>query len=519
VRSSSRKPGWFNHPWTAIRKVVQILILVLFLIFFVGSHAGRISGSLASIPLRLDPLIALTHMLASREVLAGSSLALISLGITLLAGRAWCGWLCPLGTLLDLFSLRRWRQRKWNPPESLRQIKYVLLLLILFAALFTNLTLLILDPLTLLTRTLTVSVWPVLDRLVTALETALYQVPFLRTTISTFDQWVRPGLFSQILHPYQGAFLFSAIFLVLLGLNLLAERFWCRYLCPLGGMLGLLSKVAILRREVSAECTSCDLCTESCPTGTIDPSNGYQSDPGECTMCMECLYGCQFGSTTFSPHYGIAQWQEYDPKRRQALMTFGAAAAGAALLKVDFAGDRHRPHLLRPPGVIEEELLSTCVRCGQCIRTCPSGALQPALTEAGIEGMWTPVLVPRMGYCDYSCNACGLSCPVQAIPPLNLEQKRVQVMGKASVDRNRCLAWAEDTPCIVCEEMCPLPEKAIVLEEVEVLDALDRRIFLQRPKVVADRCIGCGICEFKCPVQGEAAIRVYVGGAGPGIYA
>jgi ferredoxin len=95
---------------------------------------------------------------------------------------------------------------------------------------------------------------------------------------------------------------------------------------------------------------------------------------------------------------------------------------------------------------------------------------------------------------------------------LELEQKRLQVIGQASIDRNRCLAWAEDTPCIVCEEMCPLPEKAIVLDEVEVVNASGTPILLQQPSVLPDLCIGCGICEFKCPVQGEAAIRVFVEG-------
>jgi polyferredoxin len=519
VRSSIRKSQWFAQPWTTLRKTVQILALILFFAFFVGSHAGRITGDLASLPFRLDPLIALTNLLASRTFLAGSALALITLGITLLAGRAWCGWLCPLGTLLDFFSLSRWRQRRWELPDHFRQIKYVLLLLILFAAFFTNLTLLILDPLTLLTRTLTVSVWPAVDKIVTSLEAALYQIPLMRSAVSAFDQWVRPSVFPPIPHAYQGAVLFGVIFIALVGLNLLAERFWCRYLCPLGGMLGLLSKVAILRRKVTLECTQCGLCADACPTGTINPSYDYKSDPGECTMCMDCLYSCQFGSTTFAPQFGVAKWHDYDPDRRKVLATFGAAVAGAALLRVDLAGNRDRPHLLRPPGVLEEALLSTCVRCGQCIRTCPSGALQPALTESGLEGMWTPILVPRMGYCDYSCNACGLSCPVEAIPPLSLEEKRVQVIGKASIDRNRCLAWAEDTPCIVCEEMCPLPEKAIVLEEAEVLDTNGRPILLQRPKVIADRCIGCGICEYKCPIQGEAAIRVFVDGMGTGIFA
>lgn len=512
------RPRWALQPWTTVRKIVQILALVGFLWFFIGAHAERISGEIANIPLRLDPLVGFANLLANREIAAGSALALITILITLLAGRAWCGWLCPLGTLLDFFSLRRWRRRNWEPPEALRQMKYVILLLIFFAALFTNLSLLILDPLTLLTRTLTVSVWPALDRIVTAAETVLYQIPVLRSAVGAFDSWIRPSILPQAPTVFQGAILFAGIFIAIVGLNLVAERFWCRYLCPLGGMLGLLSKLALLRREVSAECTHCGLCTDACPTGTINPMDGYKSDPAECTLCLDCLYRCPLGTTTFVPKLGLAKWQEYDPSRRHVLASLGAAVVGTALLQVDLAADVHRPHNLRPPGVLEDALLSTCIRCGQCIRTCPTSALQPALTGAGLEGFWTPLLVPRMGYCDFGCHACGMSCPVGAIPALSLEEKRTQVIGQASIDRDRCLAWAENTPCIVCEEMCPLPEKAIVLEEVEVVDGNGNLVFLQRPSVLPDVCIGCGICEYKCPVQGEAAIRVFVEGGDVGVY-
>lgn len=156
--------------------------------------------------------------------------------------------------------------------------------------------------------------------------------------------------------------------------------------------------------------------------------------------------------------------------------------------------------------------MSACVRCGQCVRVCPTGGLHPALTRAGIEGLWTPVLIPRLGYCDYSCNACGESCPVNAIPTLSLEEKRVQVIGQAIIDQDRCIPWAEEQDCIVCEEMCPLPEKAIVLETVEVNRVNGDIVTVQRPEVLEDQCIGCGICEYKCPVEGEAAIRVHVPG-------
>jgi len=94
-------------------------------------------------------------------------------------------------------------------------------------------------------------------------------------------------------------------------------------------------------------------------------------------------------------------------------------------------------------------------------------------------------------------------------PALDLERKRRTAIGMAVVDRNRCLPWAYGVPCIVCEEMCPVPDKAIRLEEATVLNAQGEEVTVQRPYVLLDLCIGCGICEYQCPMEGEAAIRVY----------
>ncbi|MHC4244644.1 MAG: 4Fe-4S binding protein [Planctomycetota bacterium] len=439
-------------------------------------------------------------------------LALLTVALTITFGRAWCGWLCPLCTVLDLFSLKRWRRNRPAPPESWRRAKYVLLFLSLFAALFANLTLSILDPLTLLIRTMTVTVWPLLGLGITSLETFLYRYPAFRGPVASVDQFLRPELFPQLPISYQGVTLFGVIILAVIFLNIFAERFWCRYLCPLGGLLGLLSKVSIFRRTVKSGCIGCELCTIACPTDTIQMIEDYPSDPSECTMCMECLYDCPISETTFSPYTGLASWNTYDPDRRSALVSFGTAIAGVALLNTKVGEGRKDQFLLRPPGSDEDSLLSSCVRCGQCIRTCPTGALQPALTGAGIEGLWTPVLVPRLGYCDFGCNACGASCPVDSIPHLSLEEKRIQVMGEAYIDQDRCIPWADNIDCIVCEEMCPLPEKAVELELAGVINQYGDLVVVQRPLVIRDRCTGCGICENKCPVEGEAAIRVFVTG-------
>jgi polyferredoxin len=499
--------------WVTARKVVQYLALAAFAVLFVESHQDGWPGNLINIPLRLDPLLVLAHLLASRTFLAGSALALILVLITLLFGRAWCGWLCPLGTILDLTAPHPVRGKRPAPPEGWRAVKYTLLLTIVAAAIFGNLTLLFLDPLTILLRTLTVSLWPAANQIITTLETILYPMPALAGPISNFDAWFRPAIMPLQPAYYRDTILFAALFLCLIDLELLASRFWCRYLCPLGGLLGLLSKVAIFRRRLKQECKGCTLCTELCPTGTINPAKGYASDPGECTMCLECLETCPRGLTTFSPKASLAGWNEYDPNRRQALFGIGAAIAAIALYRSDLFARRESPTLLRPPGTLDvnpdDVALTQCTRCSECMRVCPTNGLQPAVLEAGPEGFGSPVLVPRLGYCDYSCNACGQACPVQAISALTLDEKRLQVIGKAYIDENRCIAWSDHVPCIVCEEMCPLPKKAIQLEEAEVWGPDGTQVNLQLPHVVRDLCIGCGICEYRCPVSSQAAIRVY----------
>jgi ferredoxin len=187
----------------------------------------------------------------------------------------------------------------------------------------------------------------------------------------------------------------------------------------------------------------------------------------------------------------------------------GASVLGVGLLFIDPLRDHTPSYRLRPPGVVDADFLTACIRCGACVRACPTAALSPAVLDAGWEGVWSPVLVPRLGYCDYSCNACGQICPVRAIPPLTLEAKRLQVIGIAYIDQNRCIAWADHTDCIVCEEMCPLPEKAITLELTNARGTNGGEVEVKLPRVDRLRCIGCGICEYKCPVAGEAAIRVY----------
>ncbi len=397
-----------------------------------------------------------------------------------------------------------------DPKPRLRKTKYFLLLLILLLALLGNMTLLILDPITLIYRTIATAFWPALNALITAAEPVLYSLPILQGPIDAFEGAAR-GTVLPITQPVYGmGIVLTLLFAGILALNLVRDRFWCRYLCPLGALLGLVSKVALLRRTVGDVCIECQRCARACPTGTIDETRHFESDPAECTMCLDCVPTCSRSSQYFTWQAKPAAWRSYDPSRRQFFAAAGTAVVTVGLLGAEPAARQESAHLIRPPGARKPEFLSQCIRCGLCLKVCPTAGLQPSLAQSGWAGLWTPVLAPRLGYCDYGCNACGQACPTGAIPALDLESKRQAVIGHAYVDRNRCIPWVDARNCIVCEEMCPVPEKAIVLEDTDVRNPdTGETVTVRRPVVIHERCIGCGICENRCPVNGQAAIIVY----------
>ena len=491
--------------WRKLRIVAQVIAFILFLYVFIITPQNGIAGKVLSIPIRLSPLAMLGGSLAARILLPGLMLSILFLVVAIFFGRAWCGWLCPLGTLIEIFPIRRKRPKPIR--ESWRKGKYLLLLAILCAVVFRNLTLLPLDPLTIITRSFTFAVWPTFSYILQTMEEFLYQFPFLQPLVDWADNILRPAIFPISQFVFHQAFLFSGILLGLILLNSFAERFWCRYLCPLGGLLGWISRFAFIKRKVAPDCISCGKCARVCQTGTVDAENQYQSDPGECTLCMDCISACPNHSNRFSFSRQKSQGMGYDPTRREALIAISAAAAGIAAANTQPARESGFTYLIRPPGVTADDFLSQCVRCGECFRICPTNALQPTLIESGITGFWTPLVVARIGYCDYSCNSCGQICPVQAIPPLPLNAKRVTKIGSAYINQDLCIAWSDRRDCIVCEEMCPLPEKAITLSRRGSGKGSSEVLV---PEVNRDLCIGCGICETKCPVVGEAAIRVRV---------
>ena len=494
-----RPVGWNTRSWLNLRAAVQILAFIGFLALFLNA---------VPLLMRLDPLAILANFISGRSLPPFAFIALAMTVLALIFGRAWCGWLCPMGTLLDWLSFNKLRPGKIAISDGWRSVKYVILIAIILAAVFSNLTLMVFDPLTIMVRTFATAIWPGLDLAVNAAESLLNNVPAFQAPLARFDNAVRPLLLPTTQLSYPDGWLFAVILAGIILLNLLTERLWCRYICPLGAFYGLVAKVSLIRRRVNESCIKCRLCEDTCPTGTIRRDKDCSSDPGECIMCLKCMDSCPCSTSDFGMVLSAAKFSSYDPVRRQLFLGLGAGAALALLFRLGLPIKQRNPYAIRPPGAGEQDMTAICIRCGECIKACPTGAIQPSQMDQGLEQFWTPVIVPRIGFCQYSCNACGITCPVSAIPALPLAQKKVTPIGRAFIDRDRCLPWAQNTPCIVCEEMCPVPRKAIQLHTVQVKTEDGGTMALQLPTVQAGRCNGCGLCEYKCPVEGEAAIRV-----------
>lgn len=521
---------------TRLRLISQVFFFVLFSLLLIKTEfRGSITTPTTDIRLpypvslffRLDPLVGLANALTGHGLYKGLLYSLVILIPTMFLGRFFCGWICPLGSINHFFgSLKSERKRGKRLLESNRYkrwqtTKYYLLVAVLVAALLGTGLVGWLDPFSFLVRSLGLSVLPTTNY---ALQAGLGWLEHSRFAavhvIGGVLHFLLGGVLLNFKQPYfrQGVWL-GIIFVFILVINFRITRFWCRALCPLGALLGIVSRWSVLGLVKHPDhCNDCNRCLLRCQGGD-DPIGGVPWHQPECHLCLNCVDECPERGLQFK--FFPAQKLAGTNLQRRKVLT--GLAAGAALVPVmrstpGFAAERHE-RLLRPPGALDEEFfLSRCIRCGECMKVCPNNALQPAFTEAGIEGLWTPILVPRLGYCETSCVLCSQVCPTGAIWEITAKEKGWSVdvgsgskpirLGTAFYDRGRCLPWAMATDCIVCEEWCPTSPKAIYFRPAEVLDATGNIKEVKQPYLDPSRCVGCGACEHACPVQDRPAVYV-----------
>jgi len=529
--------------WTAARtrRLVQVAFLVLFagLVLAARPQPGGETSHLVEVFFHFDPLILIATWLSAHALYAGALLALVTIVLTLVVGRVFCGWICPLGTIhaaAGRFLRWVWPERKHADHWSRWQLAkyYVLIAMLVMAVLGTH-WVCVFDPLVFLYRTTTTALLPATQWAVESGSTAVFQwdpgVGPARLTAVTEPVYgfLRDNVFVIPKQGFLGGGLIFGLFFVTLLLNRYRARFWCRYLCPLGALLGVFAWRPLMRRAVREEnCNRCDLCGMACHGAAVRPVSNPSGEAGaeervgnpshwiasECLGCFNCTDACRrdaLGFTVSLPGRKAAPVRSVDLSKRGTLGAILGGLAALALFRTtpQSRGHTFHPRLMRPPGSRpEREFLARCTGCGLCMKVCPTGGLQPAWTEAGLEGLWTPRLVPQIGYCDYNCSLCGQVCPTQAIAELELDEKQKTRIGLAAFDITRCIPYAYARDCMVCEEHCPIPDKAIYFLEVEIQDRSGGKKTMKQPHVDPDKCIGCGVCENVCPYKDRPGIRV-----------
>lgn len=498
--------------WVLARRLSQIFFLLLFLLLFLQTtyHGEEQLRWPADLFFRFDPLILLSNLLAGGTLVPRLLLALLFVGLTFIVGRFFCGWVCPLGTTLD--GCRRLLRRPQPDAAAvftLRRLKYYLLFFLLGAAvLHLNLVGLV-DPLSLLFRTLATILYPAFAYGVEEIFTKAYDWGPPLTVVS---EPVYGYLKDNILPFRKPVFLLPSLTLIIFGtivaLERLAPRFWCRSLCPLGALYGLAARFAWLRKRPIKLCADCGDCQPVCKMGAIHAQEVPRHQSAECIVCLNCQAHCPHDRVAFR-FGGRAARPALDLGRRQVITAAAAGVVAVPFLRLGSLAHRPDEYLLRPPGVASEAaFLSQCVRCGLCFKVCPTGGLQPLWWQQGLDGLYTSHLVPRLGYCEYNCTLCSQVCPTGAIPALSLADKQASPLGTAFINQYRCIPYTEGRDCLVCEEHCPTAPKAITYYPAEVADLHGKKVLVKLPLVNPDQCIGCGVCENKCPVGGDAAIRV-----------
>jgi polyferredoxin len=512
-----------------VRRITQGFFLLLFIWFCAVSNLGEQWWQLRGWPinwlLQLDPLVGLGTLLTTRTIYSGLIWGLATVALTIILGRFFCGWLCPFGCIHQMVGVlgkRRQRVRdklELNQYRRLQSFKYWVLVFLLSAAAGDLLGFVFYMPVqqamffwvlvifglifvavmaqqrqgvqprrAVITALTIVVLWAILCRfsdsrmlLPVTLQTGLLDpIPLLYRSINLV---ILPPLDSAGLHLnpieriYDGAWIIGGVFMTAVLLNLFIPRFYCRFICPLGALFGVLNRFAIwrIRKKEMDTCKNCHLCEQNCE-GACQPST--QIRVSECVLCLNCMDNCPHGLMGYGTKPSeTGEVLSLDLSRRRFNVALIAGLAALPMVRLSGQmGSNWNPALIRPPGALrEEEFIARCIKCGQCMRVCPTNVIQAAGLSGGIEGIWTPELNFRVGTsgCQFNCIACGNVCPTAAIRPLSLDERMGKNdfaedgpirIGTAFVDRGRCLPWAMDRPCIVCQENCPVSPKAIITQ-------------------------------------------------------
>jgi len=428
----------------------------------------------------------------------------ILLVLSLVFGRVYCSFICPMGVYQDVvawLSKKFTKKKKYTFSKAMTVLRWTVLAATVIAFIFGfNFLVGLLDP------------YGAYGRIVTHIFRPAYLAGnnLLEYIFSSFDNYTfyKVGIYSL------GVLSTLIALVTLVGIGLLAwrnGRTWCNTICPVGTVLGFISRYSLFRLQFDDDkCNSCGLCAMKCKASCIN-SKDKQIDYSRCVTCFNCIEACNRSAMKYAPY----KWKKTvtnvpenktvdESKRRFLSATVVTAVAATSLMGQKVASITGKRALKRnlpivPPGGLNvENLQEKCISCHLCVSKCPSHVIKPAFTEYGLGGMMQPRLYFDHGFCNYDCTVCSDVCPSKALRPLTVEQKHQTQVGQVHFIRHNCIVFTDETNCGACSEHCP----------TQAVHMVPYKGVLTIPETDVSICVGCGGCEYVCPAKPYKAIYV-----------
>lgn len=456
-----------------------VFFLLFLLILYIPLNEKIIKTTNILLLTQIVPVI--LKLIWNFSLLVLLSFLIILIG-TILFGRFYCSFLCPLGILQDILSYPRKLLKKYFKYKKdiplLKNIIFFATILLAVANIYILLNLL--DPYSIFTRINSEILKPFLSNFGNKIILFLSQQKIYLNFHFSYHK-INLAFFIITL---------TTLFIIAI-LSLYNGRVYCTYICPVGTLLSYIGKVSIFKIKIDKNsCVDCKKCEKVCKSGCIDLKS-QTIDNSRCVLCFNCLDQCKVNAISFAKYSN----DTVSIKKRNflLLLTFLPPILLRAKTKQNINTKFAKENIIMPPGSKSvENFTQKCVSCNLCVNSCPTTVLRTTFFEKN-KGVLQPSLDFNYAYCEYECVNCAQVCPTDAISKISLNQKKETQIGVIELKKELCVSWAKDLDCGACAEHCPT--KAVYMTPYKKIYA---------PETDKNICIGCGACEYVCPAKPKA---------------